>query len=88
MASVLPPDPNEQAWNSPVLPPEDSDFAHSSDLAFGKLKVKRNRLVLSCQPCHKRKQQCDRGHPCQRCVKRGTTSTCVYDQPKEPKKSK
>ncbi|KZV64820.1 hypothetical protein PENSPDRAFT_756965 [Peniophora sp. CONT] len=53
-----------------------------------RVKLKRNRLILSCQPCHKRKQQCDRGHPCFRCVKRGTIADCVYEQPPQLNKRK
>ncbi|KAA1466296.1 hypothetical protein DENSPDRAFT_831104 [Dentipellis sp. KUC8613] len=53
-----------------------------------KPKVKRNRIILSCQPCHRRKQQCDRGHPCQRCVGRGAAHLCKYEQSKEMGKRK
>ncbi|KAH9062232.1 fungal-specific transcription factor domain-containing protein [Lactarius vividus] len=53
-----------------------------------KPRLKRNRIILSCQPCHKRKQQCDRGHPCSRCVNRGCPDTCIYEEPKELKKRK
>ncbi|KAI9447753.1 fungal-specific transcription factor domain-containing protein [Lactarius indigo] len=53
-----------------------------------KPRLKRNRIILSCQPCHKRKQQCDRGHPCSRCVNRGCPDACTYEEPKELKKRK
>ncbi|KAI0796760.1 fungal-specific transcription factor domain-containing protein [Abortiporus biennis] len=43
-------------------------------------KRKRNRMILSCVPCHQRKQQCDREQPCQRCLKRGSGEACVYEQ--------
>ncbi|KZP00028.1 hypothetical protein CALVIDRAFT_460128, partial [Calocera viscosa TUFC12733] len=42
-------------------------------------KKKRNRITLSCIECHRRKQQCDRGNPCSRCVKRGMADQCVMD---------
>ncbi|RDB23208.1 putative transcriptional regulatory protein C1F7.11c [Hypsizygus marmoreus] len=41
-------------------------------------KRKRNRAVLSCRPCHERKQQCDRAQPCSRCASRETGHECVY----------
>ncbi|EGW32066.1 uncharacterized protein SPAPADRAFT_152446 [Spathaspora passalidarum NRRL Y-27907] len=34
-----------------------------------KRKQKRNRISLSCISCKKRKVKCDRGNPCQACVK-------------------
>ncbi|KAF1991251.1 hypothetical protein K402DRAFT_369206 [Aulographum hederae CBS 113979] len=40
---------------------------------------RRRRNILSCLECRKRKQKCDRGHPCLQCVARGTDSTCSYD---------
>ncbi|KAI0306906.1 hypothetical protein B0F90DRAFT_491403 [Multifurca ochricompacta] len=51
-----------------------------------KPKLRRNRIILSCQPCHKRKQQCDRGYPCSRCVNRGCPDVCIYEEPKELKR--
>ncbi|TFK43231.1 fungal-specific transcription factor domain-containing protein [Crucibulum laeve] len=46
-----------------------------------KKKRKRNRPILSCLPCHDRKQQCDRAKPCSRCVTRGTPTDCTYHEP-------
>lgn len=46
----------------------------------GKLK-KRKRTVLSCIPCHARKQKCDRGRPCTNCVTRGVDHDCQYMSP-------
>lgn len=34
-----------------------------------KAKKSRKRAQVSCSECHKRKQKCDRGQPCERCVK-------------------
>ncbi|EJU06448.1 hypothetical protein DACRYDRAFT_44659, partial [Dacryopinax primogenitus] len=42
-------------------------------------KKRRNRVTLSCKECHRRKQQCDRGNPCSRCVKRGMADKCVME---------
>lgn len=39
---------------------------------------KRNRQPLSCAPCRVKKLKCDRGHPCETCVKRGDPTTCNY----------
>ena len=49
-----------------------------------KEKKRRNRLVLSCTECHRRKQQCDRNIPCARCVKRGVPELCHMDAPFMP----
>jgi hypothetical protein len=39
---------------------------------------KRNRQPLSCAPCRIRKLKCDRGHPCEACIKRSEESNCSY----------
>ncbi|KAK7887954.1 hypothetical protein LTR67_009348 [Exophiala xenobiotica] len=39
---------------------------------------KRNRQPLSCAPCRMKKLRCDRGHPCETCVKKGDTASCTY----------
>ncbi|KAK9389569.1 fungal-specific transcription factor domain-containing protein [Lipomyces mesembrius] len=39
---------------------------------------KRNRVPLSCNFCRQRKLKCNRGHPCENCVKRGEEGACVY----------
>lgn len=39
---------------------------------------KRNRQPLSCAPCRVKKLKCDRGHPCETCVKRGEPTSCSY----------
>lgn len=43
--------------------------------------TKRNRQPVSCQPCRARKLKCDRGHPCDGCIKRHEESSCVYGKP-------
>lgn len=39
---------------------------------------KRNRQPLSCAPCRIKKLKCDRGHPCDTCIKRGDQASCAY----------
>ncbi|EXJ53972.1 hypothetical protein A1O7_09309 [Cladophialophora yegresii CBS 114405] len=39
---------------------------------------RRNRQPLSCAPCRLKKLRCDRGHPCETCVKRGNQASCSY----------
>ncbi|KAK9448937.1 fungal-specific transcription factor domain-containing protein [Limtongia smithiae] len=43
-----------------------------------KIIRKRNRVPLSCNFCRQRKLKCNRGHPCENCIKRGEESSCVY----------
>ncbi|KAF4510929.1 hypothetical protein G6O67_002775 [Ophiocordyceps sinensis] len=40
---------------------------------------KRQRVRLSCLECRRRKLSCDRGFPCERCIKRGTSDRCSYE---------
>ncbi|KXH46101.1 hypothetical protein CNYM01_06838 [Colletotrichum nymphaeae SA-01] len=40
---------------------------------------KRQRVRLSCLECRRRKLSCDRGYPCQRCLKSGTPDRCTYE---------
>ena len=40
---------------------------------------KRQRVRLSCLECRRRKLSCDRGYPCQRCIKSGTPDRCTYE---------
>ncbi|KAJ9657062.1 hypothetical protein H2198_004554 [Neophaeococcomyces mojaviensis] len=40
--------------------------------------TKRNRLPVSCVPCRTRKLKCDRGHPCDACLKRNDQESCLY----------
>ncbi|KIW41424.1 uncharacterized protein PV06_06985 [Exophiala oligosperma] len=39
---------------------------------------KRNRQPLSCAPCRSKKLKCDRGHPCETCIKKGDIESCTY----------
>ncbi|KAH6874400.1 fungal-specific transcription factor domain-containing protein [Thelonectria olida] len=46
---------------------------------MGQAKVeKRNRPPVSCEPCRTRKLKCNRGLPCDTCIKRGKRTTCHY----------
>jgi hypothetical protein len=40
---------------------------------------KRQRVRLSCLECRRRKLSCDRGFPCERCLKSGTPERCTYE---------
>ncbi|KAH7321006.1 N-terminal binuclear Zn cluster-containing protein [Stachybotrys elegans] len=40
---------------------------------------KRQRVRLSCLECRRRKLSCDRGFPCERCLKSGTPDRCSYE---------
>ncbi|KAI0171024.1 hypothetical protein BJ166DRAFT_517543 [Pestalotiopsis sp. NC0098] len=43
--------------------------------------ARRKRPAISCRECHRRKQKCDRRHPCAHCTKRGkTVSLSVLSQ--------
>ena len=56
--------------------------------AGGANKVtKRNRQPLSCAPCRIKKLKCDRGHPCETCVKRGDEASCNYGKTASTKSS-
>lgn len=71
---------------STISTPSPESASQVARSARARPKSKRNRVILSCQQCHKRKQQCDRGHPCSRCVNRGCPDACTYEEPKEVKK--
>ncbi|KAG6100330.1 hypothetical protein E4U30_004919 [Claviceps sp. LM220 group G6] len=40
---------------------------------------KRRRVRLSCLECRRRKLSCDRGFPCERCIKSDTPDRCSYE---------
>ncbi|KAF2031397.1 hypothetical protein EK21DRAFT_63366 [Setomelanomma holmii] len=41
-------------------------------------KLRRQRAILSCNECRRRKLKCDRLSPCDRCIKGGIAETCAY----------
>ncbi|KAK9241957.1 fungal-specific transcription factor domain-containing protein [Lipomyces tetrasporus] len=63
--------------SSSLTPPQlpQSNTAASAD---HKTIRKRNRVPLSCNFCRQRKLKCNRGHPCENCIKRGEEGSCVY----------
>lgn len=42
--------------------------------------IKRKRPRLSCGPCGAQKLKCDRGHPCETCVRQSNEAACTYDR--------
>ncbi|KAL4909243.1 hypothetical protein BDW74DRAFT_146228 [Aspergillus multicolor] len=38
----------------------------------------RKRRVTTCVPCYKRKQKCNRQHPCNHCTRRRRPEECLY----------
>ncbi|WWC65708.1 uncharacterized protein I303_108329 [Kwoniella dejecticola CBS 10117] len=69
---------------------EDEEYEgdNKPDEDDGKRKRKRNRTVLSCTECHRRKQHCDRNIPCSRCIKRGVPGMCRMEHPVLPQRKK
>ncbi|KAK9454102.1 fungal-specific transcription factor domain-containing protein [Dipodascopsis uninucleata] len=51
---------------------------NSASAADHRVVRKRNRVPLSCNFCRQRKLKCNRGHPCENCIKRGEANGCVY----------
>lgn len=47
-------------------------------------KRKRARTVISCTECHRRKQKCDRQHPCGNCTLRSASHLCQYESKSGP----
>ncbi|CAD6448455.1 beb1b999-0530-4624-af24-c03827c23f95 [Sclerotinia trifoliorum] len=45
------------------------------------LQRSRNRTLLSCTECHRRKQKCNRSHPCNDCMERGVPHKCHFVTP-------
>jgi len=41
-------------------------------------KPRRQRAILSCNDCRRRKLRCDRLDPCNRCIKGGIADSCAY----------
>lgn len=42
------------------------------------MNKKRNRQILVCANCHKKKRKCDKEVPCSSCIKLSIESTCSY----------
>ncbi|OAX78854.1 hypothetical protein ACJ72_06832 [Emergomyces africanus] len=69
-------------------PPSTTSSGMSAHSPEGQFRVvrKRNRVPVSCTPCRNRKLKCNRGIPCENCVKRSDAPSCTYAQPKTRKK--
>lgn len=52
---------------------------HNGSDHAGQPSRKRQRVRLSCLECRRRKLSCDRGFPCERCIKSGTPDRCSYE---------
>ncbi|KAK3175453.1 hypothetical protein K4F52_010252 [Lecanicillium sp. MT-2017a] len=57
----------------------ESDAGSSSNRTDNPPARKRQRVRLSCLECRRRKLSCDRGFPCERCIKSGTPDRCSYE---------
>ncbi|KAI9158341.1 Transcription factor asR3 [Paramyrothecium foliicola] len=58
----------------------ESDQGHDSSVnGSDQPPRKRQRVRLSCLECRRRKLSCDRGFPCERCIKSGTPDRCSYE---------
>lgn len=44
---------------------------------------RRDKPQLSCNLCRKRKLKCDRGQPCETCIRRGLSLSCTYSTTSE-----
>lgn len=42
-------------------------------------KRKRRRLIIACLECHRRRVKCDRGEPCNACIRHGVGDSCAYE---------
>ncbi|KAK9466909.1 fungal-specific transcription factor domain-containing protein [Lipomyces arxii] len=70
---------SQRSHVSPLsLSPPHMPQSNSSASQDHKIVRKRNRVPLSCNFCRQRKLKCNRGHPCENCVKRGDEGGCVY----------
>lgn len=60
-------------------PESDSGSVSNHDGSDHPPARKRQRVRLSCLECRRRKLSCDRGFPCERCIKSGTPDRCSYE---------
>lgn len=61
--------------------PNDNEHSSTSEV-----RIKRNRVLLSCAPCRASKLKCDRGQPCGQCSKKGRAAQCAYAPRPEKKR--
>ncbi|KAF8971071.1 hypothetical protein BDZ97DRAFT_1753416 [Flammula alnicola] len=57
----------------------DSESSQGGKCVPPREKKTRRRLRLSCVECTKRRQKCDRKHPCSLCVTRGVAHLCRWE---------
>ncbi|KAF7869864.1 hypothetical protein EAF04_004648 [Stromatinia cepivora] len=55
-----------------------SNTSRTPQMQSKSLKRSRNRTLLSCTECHRRKQKCNRSHPCNDCLERGVPHKCHF----------
>lgn len=71
--------PDDPSFNSP---PEPERLEMPQDEIDAVLRNKRKaRDPKACYACHRRKVKCDRGLPCDSCVKRDHPELCSYERP-------
>lgn len=51
-------------------------------------KRKRRRLIVACLECHRRRVKCDRGEPCNACIRHGVGDSCSYEPMTNTKEAK
>lgn len=75
--------PRGDLHSSPATDPhsgeDDDDGSNNGKDEPGQPPRKRQRVRLSCLECRRRKLSCDRGYPCERCLKSGTPDRCNYE---------
>lgn len=65
-----------------VMSESQSSPNHSNrDHLRERVRLRQKRKTTSCWPCRDRKVKCDKGQPCQICVKRGYSDLCTYESP-------
>jgi hypothetical protein len=57
-------------------------IANETNVSLAPKKATRARSTVSCLPCKRRKQRCDRTTPCSNCISRRAELDCVYEPPK------
>ncbi|PWN36878.1 uncharacterized protein FA14DRAFT_159185 [Meira miltonrushii] len=51
----------------------------SAALSTAPTKRKRRRVIVACLECHRRRVKCDRGEPCNACIRHGVGDSCAYE---------
>lgn len=53
-------------------------FSYAVDMSENTGKQRRQRAILSCNDCRRRKLACNRLQPCDRCIKGGIANSCAF----------